>query len=660
MEPRIKLLISYYKPAQVIKSDILTPIHSGRKLSTQTNKDGTNLSKNELQFLHDNMIGDDTGDNISEKNYLYNELSIQYWAYRNLSQLNNPVYVGFMHHRRHFMFQMPEPAPDKVNELFHFNKLDKNYIESIGLTDENIISQVKGNDILAFSPIIFDDDISVREQFKQYATSTLYGDKEIYWPLVEKTETIVKTKYPEFSKAFDQYFSGNKHYFCNMFIMRRDLFLEYSEWLFSILFSLEKEPEIKNLSILQSRTFGHIGERLLGVFLNYINNKNTYKLEHLSVSLVENTTPKEVNKLKKQKHAKAICLASSEEYAKYLEVCIRSLLQNTTASSQFDIIILTTDMTEYTRCRLKSSLKPYQANISIIDISDHVKPLMGLHKDILSGMAGHISIDTLSRLTINKVLSHYKDVIYLDTDAIVLGDINSLFQEPFKNNELAMAVPDIEYQRIANTNQKVKEYCNKTLKLINHNDYFQGGLIRFNIEKINEENPDIFLKAITKLATKEILFADQCILNYTLNGRVRFLPIKWNVEWHIPLIDKQFINQLPANTLHTYMKARNKPSMIHYCSYLKPWINPEHELAEYFWHYAKDSTFYPEIIQEIKPKTQLSSNMSIKKVLANRILTTLFPKGHHKKTRLAKKAAITLLGQDSPLVNRLKSIYSYR
>ena len=660
MEPRIKLLLSYYKPAHIIKSDILTPIHSGRKLSTQTNKDGTNLSESELQFLHDNMIGDDTGDNISEKNYLYNELSVQYWAYRNLSQLNNPDYVGFMHHRRHFMFQMPKPAPNKVNELFHFNKLDKKYIESIGLTDENIIDQVKGNDILAFSPIIFDDGISVREQFKQYATSTLYGDKEIYWPLVEQTETIVKTNYPDFSEAFDQYFDGNKHYFCNMFIMRRDLFLEYSEWLFSILGLLEKEPEVNNLSILQSRTFGHIGERLLGVFLNYINNKNTYKLKHLRVSLLGDTTPNETNKLKKQKYTKAICLASSEEYSKYLDVCIRSLLQNTTVSDQFDIVILTTDMTEYTQSRLENSLKPYKQNISIIDISDHVKPLMGLHKDILSGMAGHISIDTLSRLTINKVLSHYKDVIYLDTDTVVLGDINSLFQEPFKNNELAMAVPDIEYQRIVNTNEKVKTYCKQTLKLINCNDYFQGGIIRFNIDAINQEDPDLFLNAIAKLANQELLFADQCILNYTLNGRVRFLPVNWNVEWHIPLIDKQFINQLPAHTLHTYMKARNKPSMIHYCSYLKPWTNPEHELAEYFWYYAKDTTFYPEIIQEIKPKTQLSSNMSIKKALANRILTTLFPKGHHKKTRLAKKAAIALLGQDSPLVNRLKSIYSYR
>ncbi|EOH9119425.1 DUF4422 domain-containing protein, partial [Campylobacter jejuni] len=101
--PKVKILVGYHKPAVLLKDDILTPIHLGRALATQASKDGE-MSKEDFEWMCENMIGDDTGDNISHLNRYFCELTGIYWAWKNYDKLGNPDYIGFMHYRRHFIF----------------------------------------------------------------------------------------------------------------------------------------------------------------------------------------------------------------------------------------------------------------------------------------------------------------------------------------------------------------------------------------------------------------------------------------------------------------------------------------------------------------------------------------------------------------------------
>lgn len=39
-EPSVKILVGYHKPAVLLKSDVLVPIHLGRALATEASKDG--------------------------------------------------------------------------------------------------------------------------------------------------------------------------------------------------------------------------------------------------------------------------------------------------------------------------------------------------------------------------------------------------------------------------------------------------------------------------------------------------------------------------------------------------------------------------------------------------------------------------------------------
>lgn len=50
-----------------------------------------------------------------------------------------------------------------------------------------------------------------------------------------------------------------------MFIMKKDKFDAYCEWLFSVLFELEKRLDISQYSQNDAMVFGFVSERLLDV-----------------------------------------------------------------------------------------------------------------------------------------------------------------------------------------------------------------------------------------------------------------------------------------------------------------------------------------------------------------------------------------------------------
>ena len=78
----IKIIVATHKKYWMPSDDIYLPVHVGKK------------GKTDLGYQ-----GDDTGDNISDKNTNYCELTGLYWAWKNLKA----DYKGLAHYRRHFM-----------------------------------------------------------------------------------------------------------------------------------------------------------------------------------------------------------------------------------------------------------------------------------------------------------------------------------------------------------------------------------------------------------------------------------------------------------------------------------------------------------------------------------------------------------------------------
>ncbi|MCW1356075.1 DUF4422 domain-containing protein [Campylobacter jejuni] len=99
----VKILITYHKIAAIIQNSSFVPIHIG-KMQCRSQENDIVFTDEEYYYSSKNMIGDNTGENFSKLRRYLCEFSAIYWAWKNYNQLENPDYIGFMHYRRHFIF----------------------------------------------------------------------------------------------------------------------------------------------------------------------------------------------------------------------------------------------------------------------------------------------------------------------------------------------------------------------------------------------------------------------------------------------------------------------------------------------------------------------------------------------------------------------------
>ena len=165
-EKTIKILVCYHKPFPLLKDEILTPIHLGRKIA---NKENTGV-----QWLMENMIGDDTGENISDKNAYYNEMTALYWAWKNYDKLGNPDYIGLAHYRRLFVME------ENVSETYSIKEYNQNNIkEVLNYTPEKLKKIVEDCDFVTHLGQVYN-------LYQHYVDNQRKADIDIAMEILEK------------------------------------------------------------------------------------------------------------------------------------------------------------------------------------------------------------------------------------------------------------------------------------------------------------------------------------------------------------------------------------------------------------------------------------------------------------------------------------------
>lgn len=197
--------------------------------------------KEKYGYLRDNI-----GNHISGKNANYCELTGLYWIWKN----TDDSYKGLVHYRRYFG---RNNLSNKISDICSY---------------EYLLNCLKSVDIVL--PYV--------EYFKQNAKEEILlhcCTEEIF----DKLRQIIETKYPDYIETYDRYFNENKASLFNMLFCKREIFDAYCEWLFSILFVLEKQVDLAKLNTYQQRLYGFLSERLLNVWVI----KNKLVVKHLPV-----------------------------------------------------------------------------------------------------------------------------------------------------------------------------------------------------------------------------------------------------------------------------------------------------------------------------------------------------------------------------------------
>lgn len=103
---------------------------------------------------------------------------------------------------------------------------------------------------------------------------------------------IIKQKYPsDYEIAVKELKENSQMYIGNMIIANKKIFDQYAEWLFSILFEVEKkiQSDVLNRDSYQQRVYGFLAERLTGVFVAI---HNELRVKHLPLVFVEEDNKK--------------------------------------------------------------------------------------------------------------------------------------------------------------------------------------------------------------------------------------------------------------------------------------------------------------------------------------------------------------------------------
>lgn len=215
---------------------------------------GSNEKK--LGFKLMDCIGED---NIAEKNPYYCELTAQYWIWKNYSEKFDNI--GLSHYRRYF-----------ANSLIcRFKKI----------SDKKVTKYLNKYDVIL--PYKWHWKVSVAEY---------YDLAEGKMKDLVTTEKAILQLYPEYIESFKQVLNSNEASYCNMFIMRKNEFCQYSEWLFNILRYVELHTDLTEYTKSEARIYGYISEILLNVWVQY----NKLNIKYLPMIESENSVIEQIKK----------------------------------------------------------------------------------------------------------------------------------------------------------------------------------------------------------------------------------------------------------------------------------------------------------------------------------------------------------------------------
>ena len=202
--------------------------------------------------LKTNYLKDNVRDNISSKNRNYCELTGLYWLWKNYHDID---IIGICHYRRFFSKKI-------------VNTKDKYFLNS-----EEIEQILKEYDII-LPQKLKTKNINVYKNFT--ANSVKKED-------IENTRKVLKENFPDYLEDFNNLLDSNNLSFANMMITSKKVYNQYCEWLFKILFEVEKVTDYSQRTQQQMRVFGYLSEILLNVWVN----KNNLKIKYFPVVQTE-------------------------------------------------------------------------------------------------------------------------------------------------------------------------------------------------------------------------------------------------------------------------------------------------------------------------------------------------------------------------------------
>jgi len=220
----IEIYVAAHKPYWMPSGPMYQPIHVGHALHPET----------DLGFG-----GDDVGENISEKNESYCELTAVYWMWKNAYA----DYLGLVHYRRYFADPRAALTAKKQDKI---------------LTEVHALELLSEYDVIVPSP-------------RRYYIETVYSQYAHAHPVevLDFALERVRARTPEYREAIDAVMNRTWLHLYNMWVAPDEVFKSYCAWLFPILADVDKHVDTTAFDSYNKRALGFLSERLFNVWLEH-------------------------------------------------------------------------------------------------------------------------------------------------------------------------------------------------------------------------------------------------------------------------------------------------------------------------------------------------------------------------------------------------------
>ena len=268
-----------------------------------------------------------------------------------------------------------------------------------------------------------------------------------------------------------------------------------------------------------------------------------------------------------------VFLSSDNNYAPFVATTMASILDNTKSFVEF--YVLDGGISEENKEKiysLKNKFNNFSVEFMQIDPNEVFKSIDYRNNE-------YISLSTYNRFLIPELKPELGKVLYLDVDIVVLGDVAELYAIDLEGFALGAAWD--KSRKLYNMDTK------DLLEMSNDYKYFNAGVLILDISKWIKDGVVAHLFDIEKRYGKQVLHADETLLNKYFDGKYKVFDIKYDY------IDYDVIN-----------RADIKPVIRHFATPMKPW-NSNYCFAgrqviplayfDDFWRYAEMTPFYDEI-----------------------------------------------------------------
>lgn len=272
-----------------------------------------------------------------------------------------------------------------------------------------------------------------------------------------------------------------------------------------------------------------------------------------------------------------LVFATDDNYAPFLSVAIRSIIDNASTDYFYKVFILNTGLCAANKKRLVKIAEEMSDDVSVeyVNVAGRMDRIGGK-----THLRDYYTNAIYYRIFIPSLFPQYEKILYIDCDVVFLEDVSKLYNVDLGNNIFAAV-----HEEAMSSYEVFGIYAEDFLD-VPRMEYFNSGLLLINTkEYIKADVENRFIQLM--LAYKFEVAPDQDYLNVVCKGRVKYLDVGWNKT---PIPDKEFDDK--------------DVKIVHYKLNFKPWHYYNVRYQEPFWKYAAETPFYEDLLKMRAEYTQ--------------------------------------------------------